>query len=250
MLSNNLKLNNDKTELLVLHSKYRPQPSLDVVSVGNVQVSPSAEARNLGAIFDSTMDYESHISEICKSAFYHIRNISHVRRYLNVESTEKLVHALVTSRLDNCNAVLFGLPDHLIKRLQYVLNAAARLVSLTNKYDHITPVMMQLHWLPVKERINFKILLTTFKALHGINPLYLRELISPYQPRRALRSSNQLLLEQPAYKLKSYGSRAFSVCAPGLWNKLPLKIRSSTSVPEFKRRLKTHLFRQAFFYNS
>ena len=248
MLSNNLKLNNGKTELLVLHSKYRPQPSLDVISVGNTQVSPSDEARNLGAIFDSTMGYERHISEICKSAFYHIRNISHVRRYLNAESTEKLVHALVTSRLDNCNAVLFGLPDYLIKRLQYVLNAAARLVSLINKYDHITPVMMQLHWLPVKERINFKILLTTFKALHGINPLYLCELISPYQPRRALRSSDQLLLEQPAYKLKSYGSRAFSVCAPGLWNKLPLEIKSSTSVPEFKRRLKTHLFRQAFFF--
>ena len=173
-----------------------------------------------------------------------------MRRYLNVESTEKLVHALVTSRLDNCNAVLFGLPDYLIKRLQYVLNAAARLVSLTNKYDHITPVMMQLYRLPVKERINFKILLTTFKALRGINPLYLRELISPYQPRRALRSSDQLLLEQPAYKLKSYGSRAFSLCAPGLWNMLPRKIRSSTSVPEFQRRLKTHLFRQAFSYNS
>ena len=103
------------------------------------------------------------------------------------------------------------------------------------------------YWLPVKERINFKILLTTFKALQGINPLYLCELISPYQPRRALRSSDQLLLEQPAYKLKSYGSRAFSVCAPGLWNKLRLEIKSSTSVPEFKRRLKTHLFRYYFF---
>ena len=163
-----------------------------------------------------------------------------------------IIIALVTSRLDNCNAVLFDLPDYLIKRLQYVLNAAARLVSLTNKYDHIMPVMMQLHWLPVKERINFKILLTTFKALHGINPLYLRELISPYQPRRAFMSSDQLLLEQPAYKLKSYvymRSRAFSVCAPGLWNKLPLEIKSSTSVPEFKRRLKTHLFRQAFSFN-
>ena len=127
--------------LLVLHSKYRPQPSLDVVSVGNTHVSPSEEARNLGAIFDSTMGYERHVSEICKSAFYHIRNISHARRYLNVEFTEKLVHALVTSRLDNCNAVLFGLPDYLIKRLQYVLNAATRLVSLTNKYNHITPIM-------------------------------------------------------------------------------------------------------------
>ena len=90
MLSNNLKLNNGKTELLVLHSKYRPQSSLDVISVGNTQVSPSDEARNLGANFDSTMGYEKHISEICKSAFYHIRYISHVRRYLNVESTEKL----------------------------------------------------------------------------------------------------------------------------------------------------------------
>ena len=145
------------------------------------------------------------------------------------------MHALVTSRLDNCNAVLFGLPDYLIMRLKYVLNVAARLVSLINKYDHITPVMMQLHWLPVKERINFKILLTTFKALHGINPLYLCELISPYQPRRALRSSDQLLLEHPAYKLKSYGTSAFSVCAPGLWNKLHLEIKGSTSVPEFKR---------------
>ena len=127
-------------------------------------------------------------------------------------------------------------------------STAARLVWLTNKYDHITPVMMQLHWLPVKERINFKILLTTFKALYGINPLYLCELISPYQPRRALRSSDRLLLEQPAYKLKSYGSRAFSVCAPGLWNKLTLEIKSSISVPEFTRRLKTHLFRQAFYF--
>ena len=189
MLSNNLKLNNGKTELLLLHSKYRPQPSIDVVSVGNTQVSPSDEARNLGAIFDSTMGNERHISEICKSAFYHIRNISHARRYLNAESTEKLMHALVTSRLGNCNAVLFGLPHYVINRLEYdiVLNAAARLVSLTNKYDHIARVMMQLHWLPVKECIDFKILLTTFKALHGINPLYLCELISPYQPRRAPR---------------------------------------------------------------
>ena len=96
---------------------------------------------------------------------------------------------------------------------------------------------------------NFKILLTTFKALHGINPLYLRELInSPYQPRRALRSSDQLLLEQPAFKLNLYGSRAFSVSVPGLWNKLPLEIKSSTSIPELKRRLKTHLFRQAFSF--
>ena len=247
MLSNNLKLNNDKTELLVLHSKFRPKPSIGDVSVGNIQVSPSDEARNLGAIFDSTISYERHISELCKSAFYHIRNISHVRKYLSAESTEKLVHALVTSRLDNGNALLFGLPDHLIKRLQSILNAAARLIMHARKYDHITPILIALHWLPVQQRVIFKILLLTFKAIRGMGPLYLRDLISQYKPRRALRSADQLLLEQPTYKLKSYGLRAFSVCAPILWNKLSHNIKSSTSVPIFKRRLKTYLFKLAYF---
>ena len=218
MRSNNLKMNSDKTELLILHSRYRPQPSLESVIVGNVPILATPSARNIGAVFDNTMNFEQHIKDICKSAFYHIKNISQVRKYLSIESTKTLVHAFVTSRIDNCNALLYGLPSYLIERLQYVLNAAARVIFLSRKADHVTPLLMDLHWLPVEQRINFKILLFAYKIVNGLAPSYLSDMLVPYVPRRALRSGEKLLLCQPSYRLKSYGFRAFSVCAPTLWN--------------------------------
>ena len=216
MLHNNLKMNSDKTELLILHSKHRPQPPLDSIGVIDTPVFPTQSARNIGIVFDSTMNLDKHVDEICKSAFYHIRNISQVRRYLSIESTKTLVHAFVTSRIDGCNALLYGLPGNLIQRLQYVLNSAARLISLSRKADHITPLLIDLHWLPVQQRINFKILLFTYKIVNGLAPSYLSDLLIPYVPSRTLRSADKLLLCQPSYRLKSYGSRAFSVGAPSL----------------------------------
>ena len=247
MVQNNLMLNNGKTELLILHSKHRPQPSLESVVVADLPVVPTQSARNLGVVFDNTMNFEKHISEICKSAFFHIRNISQVRRYLSIESTKTLIHALVTSRIDNCNALLYGLPSYLVQRLQYVLNSAARLIFLSRKADHITPLLINLHWLPVEQRINFKIMLLTYKIINGLAPSYLSNLLVPYVPRRALRSADKLLLSQPSYHLKSYGFRAFSICAPSLWNKLPINIKCSQSVGTFKRNLKTYLFRLAYY---
>ena len=122
-----------------------------------------------------------------------------------------------------------------------------QLINCKRKFDHVTPLLIELHWLPVRQRNVFKILLYTFKGLHGVNPMYLTELISLYIPRRALRSADQLLLEQPTHKFKSIGLRAFSVCAPYLWNSLPFEIKSSASVSIFKAKLKTYLFRQAYF---
>ena len=116
--------------------------------------------------------------------------------------------------------------------------------QLPVKFDHATPLLIELHWLPVRQRIVVKILLYTFKALHGVTPIYLTELISPY----ALRSADQLLLEQPTHKLKSIGLRAFSVCVPYLWNSLPFEIKSSASVPILKAKFKTYLFHQAYFF--
>ena len=156
-----------------------------------------------------------------------------------IDSTKTLVHVLVMSRLDHCNSLLYGLHDYLIQRLQYVMNAAAKEITCKQKLDHVTPLLIELHWLPIRQRIIFKILLYTFKALHGAAPTYLTELISPYVPRRALRSADQLLLEQPTHKLKLTGLRAFSVCAPYLWNSVPFEIKSSASVFIFK----TYLFR-------
>ena len=128
-----------------------------------------------------------------------------------------------------------------------MFNSTARLISLSRKADHITPLLIDLHWLPVEQRINFKVLLFIYKIVHGLAPSYLNDLPVLYVPRRVLRSADKLLLCQPSYRLKSYGFRAFSVCAPSLWNKLPKDIKCSPTVVTFKRKLKTYLFRLAYY---
>ena len=151
------------------------------------------------------------------------------------------MHAFVTSRIDSCNALKFGLPNFLIQRLQYVLNSAARVIARSRKFDHITPLLIELHWLPVEQRMHviFKILLFTFKVINALAPSYLSELLEAFVPMRMLRSSSQLLLLEPKFNLKTYGSHVFSVCAPRLWNSLPLEIRKRDSIDTFKRKLKT-----------
>ena len=132
-------------------------------------------------------------------------------------------------------------------KLQNVQNAAARVIACLRKYDHISPTLRNLHWLPVQERIVFKINLMCFKIVNNIAPKYLQELVCRYEPTRILRSSADKwrLTEQP-YKLKTYGHRAFSVAAPKLWNTLPVDIRSITDINTFKSKLKTHLFKLAY----
>ena len=186
------------------------------------------------------------MSSVCKSALFHLRNIAKIRMYLTFESTKTLVHAYVTCRLDNCNSLLLGSPDYIIQKLQRVQNCAARLVAGQPRAAHIRPVLKELHWLPVEQRITFKVLLLTFKALNNLAPPYLSQLIVPYNPTRNLRSAGKHLLEVPNVRLKSYGDRAFSVAAPKQWNDIPLDIKLSGSVDVFKSRLKTYLFRLAF----
>ena len=122
------------------------------------------------------------------------------------------------------------------------MNAAAEVITCKQKLDHVTPLFIELHWLPVRQRIIFKTSMYTFKALHGAAPTYLTELISPYVPRRALRSADHLLLEQPTHKLKLTGLRAFSVCAPYLWNSVPFEIKRSASVSIFKAKLSLYFY--------
>ena len=246
MSANKLKLNADKTELLVIGSKFRPRPEIPFVNVGAESIKPSRDARNIGVMFDDTMNFEKQVATICKSAFYHLRNILRIRKYLSVENAKTLIHAFVTCRLDNCNSLLYGLPGYLIHRLQLVQNCAARVVMRRSKYEHIKPILLELHWLPVPQRILFKILLLTYKALNGLAPAYISDLLSRYIPARQLRSSTQFLLKVPTSNLKTYGDRAFSVCAPKLWNSLPLNVRLSSGIASFKSNLKTYLFKQAF----
>lgn len=126
------------------------------------------------------------------------------------------------------------------------LNAAARLLTGTRKYESITPILFKLHWLPVKFRIDFKILLFVYKALNNLAPQYLTDLLCPYTPSRTLRSSDHCLLIVPRSRLKKRGDRAFAAAGPKLWNSLPLYIRLAPSVSIFKSSLKTFLFSLAF----
>ena len=122
------------------------------------------------------------LTKTCSSAFYYLYNIRHIRKYLSRESTEKLVHAFISSRLDYCNSLLYGIPEYKTMKLQRVTNASARLIYRAHKFGHITPLLAELHWLPVRARIHYKILLITFKILHGLSPKCLSDLISIQQP--------------------------------------------------------------------
>lgn len=139
-----------------------------------------------------------------------------------------------------------GVSASAISRLQMVQNAAARLLIGTRKHEHITPILALLHWLPIRFRVHFKILLFAFKSLNGLTPPYLSELIHVYTPSRSLRSSDQLLLREPITKRKLRGDRAFAVAAPKLWNSLPQHIRQPSSLSVFKSHLKTNFFSMAF----
>ena len=110
--------------------------------------------------------------------------IARIRSYLTPETAKLLLHAFVTSKLDYCNSLLYGVPKYQILRLQRIQNVAARLVTATSRYDHISPVLKQLHWLPVAQRIKFKILLLTYKALKDCAPSYIKDLLQPYVPTR------------------------------------------------------------------
>ena len=150
--------------------------------------------------------------------------------------------------MHNCNGLLYGLPDCEIIKLQRLQNAAARLLTSSRKYDHITPVLQELHWLPVRYRIHFKILLLTYKALNCMTPAYISDLINVRKHARfSLRSNSGTILLNPAGKMQKYfDDRSVSVAAHTLWNALPVSLRNIDSIFTFKSCHKTYLFKLAF----
>ena len=247
MATNFLRLNDDKTEFIILGTPHmlNKLPPLHL-TVGSDTISPSTSARNIGALFDNNLSMTCHISHLCRGAWHQLRQIGTIRQFLNSSSTATLMHSFVSSRLDNYNSLLYGAPKHHLMRIQRVQNAAARVVTKSKKYDHVTPLLRELHWLPIEQRITYKILLMTFKALHDKAPKYIQDLISVSVKERDLRSNNQLLLEVPKCRLSTYGCRSFSYSAPMLWNRLPEKCRKASTLTGFKSLLKTHLFKVAF----
>ena len=244
MRQNKLKLNDDKTEFMIMSSKRQQRHvSSGSIMIGDSEIKCTSKVRNLGIMFDNTMSMQQHVKKMCQSGYFHLRNINSIRKILTKENTEKLIHAFVSSRLDCGNSLLFGIPEHLIHRLQLIQNAAARSICMIRKYDHITPSLQTLHWLPIHQRIIFKICLLTWKSLHGQAPSYISDMLEPYKCQKpGLRSSKQNLLCIPSRTCKTFGDRAFSVAAPTIWNKLPMTLRQCETINSFKCKLKTYLF--------
>ena len=243
LTSNRLVVNPSKTEYLLIGSKQqRAKITLPTVTFKGNILSPSPTVRNLGVTLDSNLSLTKHISSVCSSSFYIIRQIRQIRASLDHNTCVLLCNALVSSKLDYCNSIYYGLPQSSIHRLQLVQNALARVVyPSVKRNDHITPTLRRLHWLPIQSRITYKLALITYKTLNHKSPSYLNSLLTPYKPVRQLRSSDKLLLTVPSLK-SSFGHRSFSCAAPTIWNSLPLSLRSSASLESFRSALKTHLF--------
>ena len=177
---------------------------------------------------------------------YNLYSIGKIRKYLDTPTAEKMINCSITSRLDYCNSLLYGAKGYNISQLQLCQNNAAWMLSLRRKFDHITPVLKDLHWLPVEQRIEYKVLLLTYKALHGKAPAYISQLLSLYTPTRPLRSENKNLLRVPRCRLEGFGRRCFAYAAPSLWNPLPTPVKCASSIDTFKSSLKTYLFDVAY----
>ncbi len=172
-----LKLKDDKTEYLRFLPHHKDRSSTTPITIGTESIDTSSSAKNLGVIFRSNLSLLSHINTIMKAAYFQLHKISRVKRYLTPQALRIAVHALISSKIYYCNSLLFGLPKYETNKFQNIMNSAARMIHGSNKFCHITPLLKELHWLPVEFRICFKILCLTYKAINGLSPTYLAEQI-------------------------------------------------------------------------
>ena len=210
MSENKLLLNDNKTEILLFGKKSLVSKFPRGSKICDLDVLSSVSVRSLGVLLDPEFKMDAHVNALCKTSYFHLRNICRIHRYLNTATLRTLVHALVTCRMDYCYSLLAGCPKTVLKKLQHVQNSAARLITLTRKRDHITPVLKELHWLPVDFRIQYKLLLFVFKALNGLAPHYITDLLKPSKSSRTTRSSTSLRLSVPKTKLVTCGDRTFA----------------------------------------
>ena len=178
MIKDKLRLYDNKTEFMIIGTrKQLAKVNIDGLSVGESIIAPVTSVRNLGSWFDQNLSVISHINKICNAASFHIYNIRRIRKYLNNDATQTLVHSIVIGSLDYCNSLLYKVPALHMSKLQRIQNSATRLVCSTPRFNHITPVLLSLRWLPVAYHIEFKILVVTFKAIYQLAPSYICNLV-------------------------------------------------------------------------
>ena len=233
-----LKLNEDKTQIIVFGNPFFRQ-SLSInglfAHTGNC-IRFSEHVKYLGVCLDNSLNFNVHVNNITSSCYIFIRKIASIRKYISQSNCETLVHAFITSRLDMCNVLFFGMSEKNINKLQKIQNAAIRVIFSLKKRDHVSDLLLSLHWLTVRQRISFKVLIIVFKCLHCLAPVPLRNLIS-------IRDRITMQLDVSTFFPSSMlGRRAFSFYAPRQWNALPVPLRQIQSLDTFKAKLKHHIF--------
>ncbi len=249
MESKQLKLNEQKTECLVV-GRQKDLSRLDIsrLNINSSTVTVSKEVKDLGVLIDCNLSFKSQINQTVRISAYHLRNIAFVRKYLDDKTIKKLIHNHVISKLDYCNSLYYRLPNYLLRKLQLIMNRAARLIKGLPIRANITPALIDLHWLPIKARIIYKLCVMTYQAMNLKKPQYIRDLLEDFKVNTnlTLRHSNvRHRLNEPRcnYEL---GFRAFEKSAPRLYNKLPENVKISENIEIFKKKLKTHLFMECY----
>ena len=241
--ANGLCLNPGKSEAIIIGTgaMQRKAEHIDTITVADVNVPVSETVKSLGVTIDSSLSFDQHVNNMCKSAHFHIRALRHIRKCITTDDAKSVAAAMVSARLDYCNLMLHGTSKQNVNKLQRIQNMLARTVVQARKYDHVSPILVELHWLPIAARIHYKMALTTYKVLTTQQPHYLYDLLQLHRPARQLRSCqhNQLDLNRTR---TVFAQRAFRNAAPSVWNSLPYYITDNLeSLTVFKTALKTYL---------
>jgi len=215
------------------------------INISAVSIPLSNHVKILDAVLDPRITLSEHTKAVSISCFYHIRALMHIRGSLDHLTIRTIAAALVSTRLDYANSILYGSPAKHISRLQRTQNTLARVVTGKRYTDSSPSILKELHWPPIDARVKFKIATLTFKALNTGNPPYLASLLQRHTPCRTLRSASANLLSVTRCNL-SFGTRGFCTAAPTIWNSLPANDRSCVTLSTFRRHLKSHLFQSSF----
>ena len=234
--------------------------------VGEHRIIAVDDIRNLGAYLDKNLSMKTHVDAKCMVAFHQLYSLRRIRKYLSQQATQSLIHAFIFSHIDYCNGLLNGVSKDLINKLQRIQNMVARLVYKLPKFSHVTPLIIDLHWLSVEYHVRYKILLFTYKAIHQLAPHHINELFIRKSTRsRPWLSSiirnivfengsvsgeiafdDIIYLQVPRTKCVTFEQRSLAVTGPQLWNSLPIDIKMENNLAGFKMKIKTYLFKLAF----
>ena len=249
--TNMLKLNDNKTKLMLVTSKRTKHlhnlPTS--INIGNAQIPFKQSVKNLGFTLDCHLTMNAHDSNIAQTCYFELRRLASIRRFLTSTATATLVSAFVLSRIDYCNSFLFGSTHDVTSHLQRIQNYAARVILRLPKSSSIITHLKSLHWLPVKVRSTYKIVCLSYHCHSCTASSYVTDMlhIRPFHTRNTRSSSDTMpLLNRPAHSKATLGDRSFSFASSSVLNSIPNDVRCAPSLSSFKSHLKTYLLRSVY----